>query len=209
MNQHYRNIIKLYLISLRCHSFFLFFLVQVDIGFLIDGSSRVTLLNFKYFLEYVKIVVHAFPVSKEGIHVGLAVVTNKGNNIIFGFNKYTDSLSMDPAIDATVYPGGDAVVGESLAKVTDELFVTSSRTGATKILIVLLGGKSSDDVTIPSQDLKTAGINRVIVVAVSSNTDKTVYTPPATVQNDVIIHVTYMTIKSTALLLVERINTGK
>ena len=184
-------------------------LVQVDIGFLIDGSSRVTVLNFKYFLEYVKIVVHAFSVSKEGIHVGLAVVTSKGNNIIFGFNKYTDSLSMDPAIDAIVYPGGDAAVGESLAKVKDELFVTSSRTGATKLLIVVLGGKSSDDVTIPSQDLKTAGINRVIVVAVSTNTDKTVYTPPATVPNDVIISATYVTIKATAQILVERINTGE
>ena len=186
-----------------------FFVVQVDIGFLIDGSSRVTLLNFKYFLEYVKMIVHAFPVSKEGIHVGLAVVTNKGNNIIFGFNKYTDSLSMDPAIDATVYPGSDAAVGESLAKVKDELFVTSSRTGAIKVLIVILGGKSSDDVTIPSQDLKTAGINRVIVVAVTSDTDKTVYTPPATVPNDVIISATYVTIKSTAQILVERVNTGE
>ena len=187
----------------------MFLLVQVDIGFLIDGSSRVTVLNFKYFLEYVKMVVHAFPISKEGIHVGLAVITSKGNGIVFGFNKYTDSLSMDPAIDATVYPGSDATVGESLAKVKDELFVTSSRTGAIKILIVILGGKSLDDVTIPSQDLKTAGINRVIVVAVSSDTDKTIYTPPATVPNDVIISVTYVAIKATAQILVERINTGE
>ena len=183
--------------------------VQVDIGFLIDGSSRVTLINFKYFLEYVKIIVHAFPVSKEGIHIGLAVVSSNGKNVIFGFNKYTDSLSMDPAIDATVYPGSEAVVGESISKVKDELFVTSSRTGAIKILVVILGGKSSDDVTIPSQDLKTAGVNRVIVVAITSNTDKTVYTPPATVPNDVILSVTYITIKTTAQILVTRINSGK
>ena len=156
-----------------------------------------------------KIIVHAFPVSKEGIHIGLAVVSSKGKNVVFGFNKYTDSLSMDPAIDATNYPNSDAIVGESIAKVKDELFVTSSRTGAIKILVVILGGKSSDDVTIPSQDLKAAGINRVIVVAVTSNTDKTVYTPPATVSNDVIISVTYITIKTTAQILVERINSGE
>ena len=152
-------------------------------------------------------IVHAFPISKEGIHVGLAVVSSKGKNIIFGFNKYFDSLSMDPAIDATAYPGSDAAVGASISKVKDELFVTSSRTGAIKILIVILGGKSSDDVTIPNQDLKTAGINRVIVVAVTSETDKTVYTPPATVPTDVILSVTYVTIKTTAQILVERINT--
>lgn len=154
-------------------------------------------------------IVHAFSISKEGIHVGLAVVSSKGNNVIFGFNKYTDSLSMDPAIDATVYPSSDAVVGESIAKVKDELFVTSSRTGAIKILVIILGGKSSDDVTIPSQDLKTAGINRVIVVAITSDTDKTIYTPPATVLNDVIISVTYVTIKTTAQILVDRINSGE
>ena len=183
--------------------------MKVDIGFLIDGSSRVTLINFKYILEYVKIIVHAFPVSKEGIHIGLAVVSSKGKNVIFGFNKYTDSLSMDPAIDSSDYPANDAVVGESIATVKDELFVTSSRTGAIKILVVILGGKSSDDVTIPSQDLKAAGINRVIVVAITSDTDKTVYVPPATVPNDVIISVTYIAIKTTAQVLVDRINTGE
>ena len=184
------------------------FVVQIDIGFLIDGSTRVTILNFKYILEYVKMIVHAFPISKEGIHVGLGVVSSKGN-VIFGFNKYTDSLSMDPAIDATAYPGGNAAVGESMAKIKDDLYVTSSRSGAIKILIIIVGGKSSDDVSIPSQDLKTAGINRVFVVAITSNTDKTIYTPPASVPNDVIIVSTYVTINITAQILVDRINTGE
>lgn len=115
---------------------------------------------------------------------------------------------MDPAIDATVYPGTNAAVGESIAKVKDELFVTSSRTGAIKILLVILGGKSVDDVTVPTQDLKTAGINRVIVVAITSDTDKTIYTPPAMVPTDVIICASYVTIKTTAQILVERINTS-
>ena len=182
--------------------------VEVDIGFLIDGSSRVTAMNFKLILEYVKLIVHAFPISETGIHIGLSVISSDGV-IVFGFNKYKDSLSMDPAIDSTLYPGTEAAVGKSLSKVKDELFVTSSRQGAIKILIVILGGTSTDDVTVPSEDLKSAGINRVIVVAISSDTDKTVFSPPATVPSDVVISVTYITIKTTAQTVVDKINGGK
>ena len=165
-------------------------------------------MNFKLILEYVKTIVHAFPISEKGIHAGLSVVSNNGD-IIFGFNKYTDTLTMDPAIDAVLYPGTNAAVGKSLSKVKDELFVTSSRQGAIKILVVILGGKSTDDVTVPSEDMKSAGINRVIVVAISSETDKTLFSPPASVPSDVVISVTYMTIKTTAQTVVDKINGGE
>lgn len=79
--------------------------------------------------------------------------------------------------------GGNCNAGVALSRCKTSLFVGPNR-GVTRVLVVLLAGKSSDDVKAPANSLKTAGI-KIITVGMGASVDQSqlssMKTPPSNV----------------------------
>lgn len=140
---------------IQCYScihgqFILLFIlaVQVNLGFLVDGSQSVPKANFVYLLEAVKYICSAYPISKDDVNVGLGVIETDPS-IIFDFDKYFTKPTLNSAIDSTQHPGrGKALnLGKALSRVKTEMFDKSSRLLVRRVLIVILAGNPSDQYT--------------------------------------------------------------
>ena len=132
----------------------------MDLGFLIDGSKNVHEGDFMQFLDIVRYVYDAFPISPEDVQVGLGVIASPPE-IIFGFEKYLDKPSLNMAVHSVQYPGSlqNINIGQSLTTVRELLFSKGSRKGARQVLVVLVSGKSQDDIVEPARRLRDNGIS--------------------------------------------------
>ena len=68
-----------------------------------------------------------------------------------------------------VYPGGGTNTGQALND-AKTLFDSSARKGVPNIALVITDGKSKDDVSAPSQDLRDSGVT-VFSVGIGKNYD--------------------------------------
>ena len=108
-------------------------LVALDIGFLVDGSKEVTELNYRLEIKFVTTIVQSFVISKEGIHAGFAVISGDGL-LISDFGSNTDTSSFVTSVEKAPYPGEDRQGGKGIVVVKDNLFATSGRKQATKVM---------------------------------------------------------------------------
>lgn len=139
--------------------FFFFTAIQVDLGFLVEGSSNVMETEFFQCMEMVKYIYSAFPVSQENVHVGLGVISSNPE-IIFGFDKYFDKISLNSAIDSVKYSGAQQVtnVGLSLITARDTFYSKSTRKGVRRVLVLMIKSKSNDEISDPARKLRDDGI---------------------------------------------------
>lgn len=139
----------------------MFFLtaVQVDLGFLVDGSGNVLETEFMQYMEIVKHIYSAFPTSPEDVRVGLGVISSNPE-IIFSFDKYFDKTSLNSAVNSVEYPGGQQVpnFGQSLSVAKEAFYDKSTRKGVRQILVLLVRGKSNDDISDPARRLRDSGV---------------------------------------------------
>ena len=154
-----------------------------------DGCDAINANDFRNALEIAKNVYHAFPVSEEGTHVGLAVYGSK-TEILMGFKKYFDVRSVDETLASVKKPGGSCLAGKSLVAVKANIFDESARSvGTPKVLLHVMCGKSVDDVAAPANALKLAGVLIIAsgACAGSSKLDLCMIGSPPMCQNAVII----------------------
>lgn len=139
----------------------MFFLavVQVDIGFLVEGSRNVLEAEFMQYMEIVKYIYSAFPISPENVHVGLGVISSNPE-IIFSFDKYFDKTSLDSAVNSVEYPGIQQVanIGQSLVVAKETFYGKSTRKRVRKVLVLLVNGKSNDEISEPARRLRDSGV---------------------------------------------------
>ena len=140
---------------------FVFFVtvIQVDLGFLVDGSTNVLETEFLQYMEIVKYIYSAFPISQENVHVGLGVISSNPE-IIFSFDKYFDKASLDSAINSVEYPGIQqaANIGLSLAVAWETFYSKSTRKGVRQVLVLLVKSKSNDEISDPARQLRDNGV---------------------------------------------------
>ncbi|KAK3721441.1 hypothetical protein QZH41_020692, partial [Actinostola sp. cb2023] len=133
---------------------------KVDLGFLIGGSSSVEKQgrgNFQKVINFVKQIVNEFEISQHDTHVGVVLFDDKAN-VVFGFHNYTDKSSIMSTISSIKNRGGGMLTGKALSIAHNGLYKTSSRNGTPKILIVLTGDTSWDNVKDPAQKLRDSGV---------------------------------------------------
>jgi hypothetical protein len=104
-------------------------LAAVDLGFIIDGSANMGQANFKHALHFARDIVNAFPVSLNGVHIGLVLVSNEAK-LSFRFNLYTSKSVVGAVILQTPYQGGNSATGAAISKAKTMLFDSSKREAA-------------------------------------------------------------------------------
>lgn len=85
--------------------------------------------NFKLALFFVRNVVNAFPVSLDGFHVGVVLISTEAM-LAFHFDLYTDKSTVGSVIVHMPFPGGSAATGAAIAKAETSLFEASKREAA-------------------------------------------------------------------------------
>ena len=132
-----------------------------DIGIVLDGSRSVKEVNFKRQLKLVKLIIQSFRVSTEEVHFGIAVTSRKPE-VVIQLDQYTDSDTLQAAVDKVSYPAGIRNTGAALKLAQDELF-TKARDGVSRILIVFVGGKINDNIVEQAEAIKKTGTKLVII----------------------------------------------
>ena len=105
----------------------------MDIAFLVDASKEVTEINFRLEVKFVSTIVQALLISKKGIHAGFAIISGDGL-LISDFSSNTDTASFVSSIRKSPYPGETRQAGKGIVLVKDNLFGTSGRKEATKVI---------------------------------------------------------------------------
>ena len=85
--------------------------------------------NFKRALQFCRDIVNAFPISRNGVRIGLVVVSNEAV-LVFRFYLYTSKSIVGAVILQTPFQGGSSATGAAIFKAKTLLFDTSKREAA-------------------------------------------------------------------------------
>ncbi|KAK3703105.1 hypothetical protein QZH41_003014 [Actinostola sp. cb2023] len=157
---------------------------KIDLVFLIDGSASIEMYGtgtFQSCLNFIKTVINAFDVSRDGTRVG-AISFSTNSTLDFDFDKYNDKQDLDSAIDKIDNAGLTTFTGKGLKFALEKVF-NSARNGVPKVLVLMTDGRSNDDVIKPSQLLKNSGV-QIVTLGLGTNYDidqlKAIATKPVT-----------------------------
>ena len=129
----------------------------IDLVFLLDGSTDVTLSNFKRSLRFVSNLAKLFNVSSPNDHVALVVYAEESETI-FNLTDHLSYQEVKQAISVVRYPNKmKRNVGKGLKHVKNNVLANSGRSGVPKIVISLQNRKSDDGIDIISQQMKADG----------------------------------------------------
>lgn len=132
-----------------------------DIVFLLDGSDG-TRNGFPAMRDFVERVVDKLNVGRNKDRVSV-VQYSRDSEVNFYLNTYTTKEDIVDAVRGLQHKGGRAPnTGAALQYVRDNVFTNSSGSrrlqGVPQMLILLNGGRSSDNVDAPASALKQQGI---------------------------------------------------
>lgn len=185
----------------------MFLLAPFDLVFVVDGSKQVGAQTFKLLKDFIKQVVHAFQVTSQATRVGLAQISDTGQ-VAFNLDQYNEVDLMDKAIDDTNLAGGIRMTGQAITSSYASIFKASGRRGLVpQVAVVLVTGKSEDDVAIVGDSLRKAKLT-TIVVSAGQDVDKKQAKDLATSHADVITREDVTKIPTVVRKVVFRINKG-
>lgn len=145
----------------------------MELGFLLDvNSNNFRPDQFANVLNSVKATYAPFVIGKDKTRVGI-VTYGERPQIVASLDQYTSRPSLDNAVDHILMSpqSGPSLLGQGLAAVSRQLFHGNRRPETPKILVVITGGKSSDDVIKPSAELKELNTT-IFCVGVGQNIDR-------------------------------------
>ncbi|KAI3361009.1 hypothetical protein L3Q82_012904, partial [Scortum barcoo] len=145
---------------------------EADIFFLIDHSGSIYPQDFKDMKNFIREFLHTFRIGPQHVRVGVAKYADSPN-LEFDLTTYSDVDTLEEAVQDIQQIGGGTETGRAL-EFMGPLFKKAMETRGHKVpeyLVVITDGKSSDEVIIPAQNLRTQG---VIVYAIGvKNADET------------------------------------
>lgn len=148
-------------------------LQSADIVFLIDGSDGMK-VNAEQIWDFVRWFVEQIEIGPSKAQVALIQYSDKPttNFLLNTYSLKTDILSEMSNIQLK---GGTSInTGQALDYVKNNVFIASSgsraQEGVPQVLILLSGAKSEDNVLVPLERLKDAGI--VLFSVGINNADK-------------------------------------
>ncbi|XP_043089042.1 collagen alpha-1(XIV) chain isoform X3 [Puntigrus tetrazona] len=130
-----------------------------DIVILVDGSWSIGRINFRLVRMFLESLVRAFAVGSEHTRVGLAQYSGDPR-IEWHLNTHSTKEAVIDAVKNLPYKGGNTLTGLALTYILENSFKaeSGSRPDVPKIGILITDGKSQDDVLLPAQRLRDAGI---------------------------------------------------
>ncbi|KAG8139283.1 hypothetical protein E2320_002068 [Naja naja] len=129
---------------------------EADIYFLIDGSGSIQTEEFLDMKIFMKEVISMFQIGPNQVRFGVVQYASVPNKE-FLINKYNTLAQLKDAIKMIWQIGGGTKTGDALHYMKN-LFKTSARDNVPQFLIVITDGESQDQVTIPAEELRSAGI---------------------------------------------------
>ena len=147
--------------------------VKMELAFLLDVSSNNFRPDqFENVLNSIKSTYAAFIIGKDETRVGIVTYSQRPRTVV-SLDQYTSRQSLDTAVDQTLMSPltSPSLLGQGLAAVK-QLFYGKSRSETPKILVVITGGKSVDEVLEPSAALKVLNTT-IFCVGVGQNIDRT------------------------------------
>nr|XP_031308333.1 collagen alpha-3(VI) chain isoform X9 [Camelus dromedarius] len=133
-----------------------------DIVFLVDGSSALGLANFNAIRDFIAKVIQRLEIGQDLIQVAVAQYADTVRPEFY-FNTYPSKREVMTAVRRMKPLEGSALyTGSALDFVRNSLFTggTGYRAaeGVPKLLVLITGGKSLDEVSQPAQELKRSNI---------------------------------------------------
>lgn len=143
---------------------------RLDLAFLIDGSATLSNAGFQASKVFIKALYSNFPIGEDSTHVAL-VVYGKDPHVVFNLIGNTDKESVDKKLLSTANPSSDTnFMGRGLKTVKEKVYEVSARPGGHQVLVVLVAGKSLDDVKAPSRLLRDEGV-KIFCVGIGDKVD--------------------------------------
>lgn len=133
-----------------------------DIVFLVDGSARLGPASFNAIREFIIKIIQRLEIGQDLIQVAVVQYADSVRPE-FNFNTYQTKREVITALRRMKLLDGSALnTGYALDFVRNNLFTSSTgyraSEGVPKLLVLLTGGKSQDDISQPAQELKRSGI---------------------------------------------------
>uniref|UniRef100_A0A5F9C4J3 VWFA domain-containing protein n=1 Tax=Oryctolagus cuniculus TaxID=9986 RepID=A0A5F9C4J3_RABIT len=133
-----------------------------DIVFLVDGSSKLGPANFNAIRDFIIKVLQRLEIGQDLIQVAVAQYADTVRPEFY-FNTYPTKREVITAVRRMKPLDGAALnTGSALDFVRNNLFTSSAgyraAEGVPRLLVLVTGGKSMDDVSQPAQELKRSSI---------------------------------------------------
>lgn len=133
-----------------------------DIVFLVDGSSALPTANFNAIREFVAKVAQRLEIGPDLIQVSVAQYADTPSTEFY-FNTHASKREVVAAVRKIKPRGGSALnTGAALDFARNTLFTSGAghraAEGVPKLLVLITGGKSLDDVRRPARELRRDGI---------------------------------------------------
>lgn len=134
---------------------------NVDLVFLLDGSSDVTEDDFRRSLRFVELLAKSFNVSSGDTHVAFVIYADDPQTI-FDLNETVSDINL--AVSVVSFPNVvNRNVGKGLIHVRDNVIATNSRAGVPKVVVTVQNLKSLDGIDVISLQLKSDGIKVISI----------------------------------------------
>ncbi|XP_009236557.3 collagen alpha-3(VI) chain isoform X3 [Pongo abelii] len=133
-----------------------------DIVFLVDGSSALGLANFNAIRDFIAKVIQRLEIGQDLIQVAVAQYADTVRPEFY-FNTHPTKREVITAVRKMKHLDGSALyTGSALDFVRNNLFTSSAgyraAKGIPKLLVLITGGKSLDEISQPAQELKRSSI---------------------------------------------------
>lgn len=133
---------------------------EADIFFLIDHSGSIDPTDFYDMKKFIIEFLHTFRIGPQHVRMGVAKYADRPN-MEFDLTAYSDTKSLEKAVEAIVQVGGGTETGRALGFMSP-VFDQAQNTRGQKVreyLVVITDGKSSDEVKAPAAKLRAQGVN--------------------------------------------------
>uniref|UniRef100_A0A9J7XQZ0 Collagen, type XII, alpha 1a n=1 Tax=Cyprinus carpio carpio TaxID=630221 RepID=A0A9J7XQZ0_CYPCA len=132
---------------------------QADIVLLVDGSWSIGRLNFKTIRSFIGRMVGAFDIGPDRVQIGLAQYSGDPKTE-WHLNTHRTRKELLDAVASLPYKGGNTLTGLALNYILQNNFKPNvgMRPNSRKIGVLVTDGKSQDDITVNSQNLRDQGI---------------------------------------------------
>ncbi|XP_052009198.1 collagen alpha-1(XII) chain-like isoform X2 [Xyrauchen texanus] len=132
---------------------------QADIILLIDGSWSIGRLNFKTIRAFIGRMVGVFDIGPDRVQIGLAQYSGDPKTE-WHLNAHRTRAELLEAVANLPYKGGNTLTGLALNYLLQNNFKANvgMRPNSRKIGVLVTDGKSQDDITVNSQNLRDQDI---------------------------------------------------
>lgn len=136
---------------------------NIDLVFLLDGSSDVTQDAFRRSLRFVELLAKSFDVSSGDTQVALVIYADDPQTI-FNLNGTSSVSDINLAVSVVSFPNTvNRNVGKGLIHVSDNVIATNGRTGVPKVVVNVQNLKSLDGIDVISLQIRNEGIKVISI----------------------------------------------